>query len=71
MQPDRDMTPRHARCSGCKSAITGRPLPPCIQCERRTNPADDRQPLREFVCDRIGGAWVCGGRIPAQKGVDA
>ena len=71
MQPDRATTSRHARCSGCKSAVSGRPLPPCISCERRTEPPDPRQPLREFVCDRIGGVWVCSGRIPAMEAAGA
>lgn len=71
MRPDPSPPSRHARCSGCKSPVSGRPLPPCIQCERRTVPADDRQPLREFVCDRIGGTWVCSGRIPAMEATGA
>lgn len=53
------------RCSGC-TTVRQKPLPCCIQCERRIYPPGSEKALvwHEWVPDLVNRQWVCSGQIP-------
>jgi hypothetical protein len=50
------------RCHG-RTGVAGKPLPPCVLCERRVIPHGQRVQLMVPPILRKGGEWVCDMRI--------
>lgn len=58
------------RCHG-RTGMAGKPLPPCVLCERRVIPHGQRVQLMVPPIRREGDEWVCDVRIPYAQGVVA
>ena len=59
-----------ARCAGGKS-VRGKPLQPCVRCERRVIPHGQRVQLMVPPIRREGGEWVCDMHMPYAQWVGA
>lgn len=58
------------RCHG-RTGMAGKPLPPCVLCERRVIPHGQRVQLMVPPIRREGCEWVCDMRIPYAQRVGA
>ena len=52
-----------SRCHG-GNGVRGRPLQPCVMCERRIIPHGQRVVMMAPPVHREAGEWVCDMRIP-------
>lgn len=59
-----------ARCAGGKS-VRGKPLPPCVRCERRIWPECEVITVTQFKPAQVDGVWQCDGHVPYAQEANA